>query len=127
MSKSASRPAAAPLSLLSLAEEASATAETILSEATASLRARLSKDGRIEPEAFEREQHAAHGLAWLATYTASVRQLTAYAARLADAGRLGPAEEALVRIGLGEYLAQIFSGIPMSQTEILRLSAGARH
>ena len=67
MSKSASRPAAAPSNLLSLAEEASATAETILSEATASLRARLSKDGRIEPEALDREQHSAHGLAWLAT------------------------------------------------------------
>ncbi|HEX5777551.1 MAG TPA: acyl-CoA dehydrogenase family protein [Xanthobacteraceae bacterium] len=123
MSKSASRPAAAPTNLLALAEEASAAAEAILSDATASLHARLWKDDRIDTEAFEREQHAAHGLAWLATYTAGVRQLTAYAARLGDAGRLGPAEEALVRIGLGEYLAQIFSGIPMSQTEILRLSA----
>jgi len=123
MSKPASRPAAAPSNLLSLAGDASMAAEAILSDATASLRARLSKDGRIDAEAFEREQHAAHGLAWLATYAAGVRQLTAYATRLADAGRLGPAEEALVRIGLGEYLAQIFSGIPMSQTEILRLSA----
>ena len=43
---------------------------------------------------------------------------------------LGEIEELLVRIGLGEYLAQIFGGIPISQGEIVRpadlgLSAGA--
>jgi (2S)-methylsuccinyl-CoA dehydrogenase len=123
MSKSASRPAAAASNLLSLAGDASTAVEAILADATAGLRTRLSKDGRIDTDAFEREQHAAHGLAWLATYVAGVRQLTAYAARLADSGRLGAAEDALIRIGLGEYLAQIFSGVPMSQTEILRLSA----
>jgi (2S)-methylsuccinyl-CoA dehydrogenase len=123
MSKSAGRPAAAPSNLLSLASEAADSAEGVLSEATANLRTRLSRDGHIDSEAVEREQHAAHGLAWLATYVSGVRQLTAYAARLADGARLGAAEEALIRIGLGEYLAQIFSGIPMSQTEILRLSA----
>ena len=35
-------------------------------------------------------------------------------------GRLGEIEELLVRIGLGEYLAQILGGIPMSQGEIVR-------
>ena len=37
-----------------------------------------------------------------------------------EAGKLGEIEELLVRIGLGEYLAQIFGGIPMSQGEIVR-------
>ena len=36
------------------------------------------------------------------------------------AGRLGEIEELIVRIGLGEYLAQILGGIPMSQGEIVR-------
>jgi len=123
MPKSAGRPAAAPSNLLALANQAADSVEAVLAEATASLRSRLSRDGRIDAEVFEREQHAAHGLAWLATYAMGVRQLGAYATRLSDSGRLGTAEEALVRIGLGEYLAQVFSGIPMSQTEILRLSA----
>ena len=35
-------------------------------------------------------------------------------------GRLGEIEELLVRIGLGEYLAQILGGIPISQGEIVR-------
>ena len=36
------------------------------------------------------------------------------------AARLGEIEELLVRIGLGEYLAQIAGGIPMSQGEMVR-------
>ena len=56
---------------------------------------------------FDREQRATHGLAWLATYVEAVRQLAAYAERMAGDGMLGEIEEHLVRIGLGEYLAQI--------------------
>ena len=56
---------------------------------------------------FDREQRATHGLAWLATYVEAVRQLAAYAERMQAAGALGEIEELLVRIGLGEYLAQI--------------------
>jgi (2S)-methylsuccinyl-CoA dehydrogenase len=37
-----------------------------------------------------------------------------------DAGSLGEVEELIVQIGLGEYLAQILGGIPMSQGEIVR-------
>ena len=39
---------------------------------------------------------------------------------MSEAGRFGEIEELLVRIGLGEYLAQIIGGIPMSQGEIVR-------
>ena len=48
-----------------------------------------------------------------------IRQLAAYAERAARRG-LGEIEELLVEIGLGEYLAQIVGGIPMSQGEIVR-------
>ena len=71
---------------------------------------------------FDREQRATHGLAWLATYVEAIRQLAAYAQRLSDSGSFGETEDLLVRIGAGEYLAQIFGGIPMSQGEIVRLS-----
>jgi (2S)-methylsuccinyl-CoA dehydrogenase len=37
-------------------------------------------------------------------------------------GRLGETEDLLVRIGLGEFLAQILGGIPMSQGELVRPS-----
>jgi (2S)-methylsuccinyl-CoA dehydrogenase len=41
---------------------------------------------------------------------------------MTEAGRFGDLEELIVRIGLGEYIAQVAGGIPMSQGEILRLS-----
>jgi (2S)-methylsuccinyl-CoA dehydrogenase len=115
------RASASQPGLLHEVEEGAAAAEAILAEATASLRTRIARDGKVAAEALEREQHAAHGLAWLATYTMGIRRLAAHARRLSDAGRLGADDEALILIGIGEYLAQIFGGIAMSQTEIVRL------
>jgi (2S)-methylsuccinyl-CoA dehydrogenase len=106
-----------------LAAAAAATAEAILADAAAGLRARLAPNGKLTAAVLDREQHATHGLAWLATYVEAIRRLAAYAALLGSAGRFGAAEQLLVRIGIGEYLAQIFGGIPMSQTEIVRLPA----
>ena len=39
-----------------------------------------------------------------------------------EEGRFGATEELMTRIGVGEYLAQIFGGIAMNQGEIVRLS-----
>jgi (2S)-methylsuccinyl-CoA dehydrogenase len=94
--------------------------EAILADATAAVRARVSQDGRVVGRLVDREQRATHGLAWLATYEEAVRQLAAYAQRMHAAGRLGEVEDLLVRIGIGEYLAQVLGGIPMSQGEIVR-------
>ena len=51
-----------------------------------------------------------------------MRQLAAYTERMVGDGTFGEIEEHLVRIGLGEYLAQIVGGIPMSQGEVVRPS-----
>jgi (2S)-methylsuccinyl-CoA dehydrogenase len=102
-------------------EAAGAIAE-LLEEATRRTRALVTVEGRTSPEKLEAEQHAAHGLAWLATYATAIRELSAYAEHLSTEGRLGEVEELLVRVGAGEYLEQVFGGIPMSQTEIVRLS-----
>ena len=109
--------------LLKLADEAERAAAALLTEASAAVRARVAQNGKISPAALDREQHAAHGLAWLATYAEIVRQLNAYAKRMTEAGRFGETERLLTVIGLGEILAQIFGGIPMNQTEIVRLGA----
>ena len=68
----------------------------------------------------DKEQRAAHGLAWFATYAEALRQLAAYAERMSEAGRFGELEELLVRVGFGEFLAQMLGGIPMSQGEMVR-------
>jgi (2S)-methylsuccinyl-CoA dehydrogenase len=108
--------------LVVLAQEAAAAAEALLADATIELRARVTVDGRVVARMLDREQRAAHGLAWLATYVQALRQLAAYASRARAAGRLDETEDLIVRIGVAEYFAQILGGIPMSQGEIVRLA-----
>src|SRR5262245_12237863 len=120
-------PATAPRSagksdLIELAQQASASLDALLAEATAKVRSQVTVEDRVVGRLFDREQRATHGLAWLATYVEAVRQLASYAARLTGEGTLSELEELLIRIGLGEYLAQVAGGIPMSQNEVVRLS-----
>jgi (2S)-methylsuccinyl-CoA dehydrogenase len=122
MTQAASRAATADADLLPLLLEASDSVQALLAEAAGAVRAKVAEGGKISAAALEREQHAAHGYAWLATYVESIRQLAAYSGRMIEAGRFGELEELLVRTGAGEYLAQIFGGIPMSQGEMLRLA-----
>lgn len=113
-------PALRKSDLPSLCREATEALAALLADATTALRTRVTVNGRISGDLLDREQRAAHGLAWLATYVEALRQLGLYAARIADAGELGEIEELLVRIGMGEYIAQILGGIPMSQNELVR-------
>ncbi|WP_406855527.1 acyl-CoA dehydrogenase family protein [Alsobacter sp. KACC 23698] len=108
---------------LTLAEEAALALAGLTADAVNAVRARVTADGRISAAQLEREQHAAHGLAWLATYAEAVRELAAYGRLLQAEARFGETEELLVAIGVGEYCAQVFGGIPMSQGEIVRLPA----
>lgn len=108
--------------LLPLTDAALPAVEQLLDRATALLRDKVSTDGRVSPALLEAHQHAAHGLAWLATYQQALRQMLAWAERLQTAGQFGEVEHLLLQIGFGEYLAQIRGGIPMSQGEMLRLA-----
>ena len=121
MSTAANRSTKDP-ELNGLIREATAVLDALLADATAKVRERVSSKGQVDGARFDREQRATHGLAWLATYVEAVRQLAAYAERMSQAGKLGEIEDLLVRIGLGEYLAQVFGGIPMSQGEVVRLT-----
>jgi len=102
------------------ARAATAAVEALLADATRAVGSRVVQNGRVSAKLLDREQRAAHGLAWFATYVEAVRQLGAYAERMSAAGRFGELEELIVRIGLGEYLAQMVGGIPMSQGEFVR-------
>jgi (2S)-methylsuccinyl-CoA dehydrogenase len=106
----------APDDVTELAREAAASLDALLADAVAKVRGRITVEGHVVGRLFDREQRATHGLAWLATYVESFRQLAAYAERV----QLSEVEELIVRIGLGELLAQILGGIPMSQNEIVR-------
>ena len=106
--------------LITLVEEAWSAADALLQDATIKGRERLSRNGRIDASLVEREQRAAHGLAWFATYAQAIRQLASYTQRMGRNGRLREIEGLLVRIGAGEFLAQMVGGIPMSQGELVR-------
>ena len=107
---------------LSDAHAALKAVEALYGEALASVRARVSKDGKLSAELIEADQHAAHGLSWFATYKQGLSELVHYAERLSAEGAYGETEQLLTRIGFAEFLAQVFGGIPMSQGEIVRLS-----
>src|ERR1700688_2537899 len=110
--------------LIAALDEAVAAAEALplLPAPRRTVAARVTVEGRPMARVFDREQRATHGLAWLATYVEAIRQLAAYAGRMVDTGNFGEIEELVVRIGAGEYLAQVLGGIPMSQGEIVRLA-----
>jgi len=107
---------------LHLARQAVLSVEWLTTQAIASVRARVTREGKLDSGLIEAEQHAAHGLAWLATYAEALRQSVAYADRLGTQGRFGETEALLTQIGVAEYLAQVFGGIAMNQGEIVRLA-----
>ncbi len=110
------------MTLADLAHAAHFAAQGLMDCALNSVRERVNENGRPSPDKMEAEQHAVHGLAWLATYVEAIKEMAAYARRMTEAGRFGETERLMTRIGLGEYLAQIFSAIPMNQGEFVRLA-----
>lgn len=107
--------------LLALTAAAVGPVDAILEKAKVSLRAMVSADGRVSAELIEQNQTAAHGLAWLATYAQSLRQMQKWAEALESNGKFGEIEQLIHQIAFGEYLWQIYGGIQMNQGEILRL------
>ncbi|NDD09398.1 MAG: acyl-CoA dehydrogenase [Rhodobacteraceae bacterium] len=94
----------------------------VLERAIEAVRSKVSQDGRVSATLIELNQTAAHGLAWLATYVESLKQMQKWAETLQTEGRFGETEQLILQISFGEYLNQILGGIPMSQNEIVRLS-----
>jgi (2S)-methylsuccinyl-CoA dehydrogenase len=106
--------------LLSLCREALAAADRFKDAARNGVSALVMRGAKVDGAALEREQFAAHGFAWLATYVEGLRQLLGWAERLEGAGHLGERETLILQAGFGEYLAQMSGGIAVSQVEILR-------
>ena len=106
--------------LLDLTRDSVPPVEALLATAVRRVRDLTVVDGRVSGALLEEHQTAAHGLAWLATYTESLRQMQTWAEALDSNGQFGEIEQLIHQIAFGEYLWQIYGGIPMSQGEILR-------
>ncbi|HJT14949.1 MAG TPA: acyl-CoA dehydrogenase family protein, partial [Dongiaceae bacterium] len=122
MSAGAQGVAVTSLDLLDACGRALEAADTVLARAQSLMARRVALGGKIDASALDRDQHAAHGFAWLATYVAALRATLDWARQLDQAGKLGERERLILQLGFGEYLAQIIGGIPMSQGEIVRPS-----
>ncbi len=107
--------------LPALTEAALPQVEHLVLTAREALRAKVTVGGKISAAAMEANQFDAHALAWLATYTESLRQMRAWAGRTTQDGTFGEMEALILQIAFGEYLSQIWGGIPMSQGEIARI------
>jgi (2S)-methylsuccinyl-CoA dehydrogenase len=106
--------------LLATCAQALAAAERFAASAKVAVARLVAPEGRVEAALMEREQYAAHGYAWMATYVAALSEALHWAERLDAAGRLRELEGLVVQAAFGEYLQQMLGGIPISQTEMVR-------
>ena len=109
-----------PAAFVGTCEQAVGEIERLYGEAIAKLRLAFTEGNKLSAMRIEQGQHAAHGLAWLATTLQGLREMTHYAKAQLAQGQFGEIEILLTRIGMGEYLAQVFGGIAMSQSEVIR-------
>ena len=108
-----------PANLVERANAALAAADRILAEAKSGVRLKVAAVGGD----VDKVQHAAHGLAWLATTVEGLRQMVNWSTELSAEGHFGEFEQLLLSAAFAEYLGQIASGIPMNQAEIVRPDA----
>ena len=87
--------------LIPLLHSAAEAAGTLREGAVAAMAAKVAPGGKLDAAALEREQRAAHGLAWIATYVEAIRQIASYAERMQSEGRFGEMEALLAQIGDG--------------------------
>ena len=107
-------------SLIAAGERALVAAEAVLRIARARVGERIAPGGKIDGAALDREQIAAHGLAWMATYVEALRQIRQWAVRLDADGAFGAIEALILAVAFGDYLAELAGGITMAQGEIAR-------
>jgi (2S)-methylsuccinyl-CoA dehydrogenase len=89
--------------LLELTAKAVPPVEAVLDAAKTSVRDMVSVDGRVSATLIEAHQTAAHGLAWLATYAQSLREMQKWALALDAQGKFGETEQLIHQIAFGEY------------------------
>ena len=77
-------------------------------------------DGKVSKQLMAKEQHAAHSLAWIATYKATLTELLNWAERLESENNFLETEQLILQFAFSEYLTQLWHGIPMSQLEYAR-------
>src|ERR1043166_8806613 len=95
--------------------EAHRAVASLYGQAKARIGAKVTAERKLSTHLIDREQHAVHGLAWLATYGAVLRELSNYANRLTDGRKFGEMEQLLVQVAAGGYLGEVAGGSSTEQ------------
>src|SRR5688572_3855319 len=82
--------------------------------------ARVAPTGKIDRALLDAKQHVVHGLAWIATYAETLREVADWARALHGKGKFSETEQLLARLIASEYSAQLAGGLPMTQGEMIR-------
>ena len=106
--------------LLPACEDALEAADILLGKIKDSIGGRVIRDGRVDGALIDADQFAAHGMSWAATYVEALRQMLGWAGRLEAADKFGELEQLVLQSAYGEYLSQLYGGIPLSQVETVR-------
>ena len=106
--------------LISKCQKSLITVDKYYDAALQHVRGELIVNGKLSRDNLDREQHAAHGLSWVAAYRATLKEMVNWASDLERNGLFNKTEQLMLQIIFSEYCAQIKSGIPMSQLEYVR-------
>ncbi|MFT3727441.1 MAG: acyl-CoA dehydrogenase family protein [Terricaulis sp.] len=108
------------MDLLQALDDVATAAQAYAEAARGAVRARVAPGGKVDRVAADREQHVVHGLAWVATYAETLREVSNWARALSGAGKFGETEQLLSKLLASEYAAQLAGGAPMTQVEVIR-------
>ena len=95
-------------------------AASYAASARAAVQGRVSKGGKVDRAAIDREQHLVHGLAWVATYAETLREVADWARALTEKSAFSETDQLLAKLVAAEYAAQLAGGLPMTQVEVIR-------
>jgi (2S)-methylsuccinyl-CoA dehydrogenase len=106
--------------LIPLCRKALDNIDHVMAAARARVSTMVTSDGQLNSAAFEKYQHAAHGFAWYETYAQGLRQTLQWAEQLEQQKSFSSLEQLILQIAFGEYTAQLWGGVPISASEMVR-------
>ncbi len=108
--------------LPTLCTQALADVACLLDDMKAHIEAIVKTNERVDANLLEENQFIVHGFAWFTTYQNSLIALVNWHENIVLNSNSSKLSQLILQIGMSEYLAQIYSGISMSQGEIVRPS-----
>src|ERR1700759_1894992 len=104
--------------MTAVSAEAFSALESLYGEAREAVRARVSTGGKVAADKLDKEQLAAHALAYLRTEIQAAKQLEAWAAQ----PEASAYDKLIAETYLAELVRSLRGGVDLGQTEIISLA-----